>query len=168
MYWLVERDLSRSLHALTARMDRAADRILRLEQGVSLRRFLALYAVRELGGPTQRELAEWMGVTEPSVSRMTRVLAAEELLEVRTDRGAGNRRLLRLTSAGSGLVVRCGALLEDRFAALVDSAGVSYEDYSALTRRLLVHLEDGALRTGQPAAKLVAPKVTSRPPRRLP
>jgi DNA-binding MarR family transcriptional regulator len=163
----MERDLSRSLHALIARMDRAADRILRIEQGVSLRRFLALYAVRELSGPTQRELAEWMGVTEPSVSRMTRVLAEEGLLEVRTERGEGNRRQLTLTSAGSGLVVRCGALLEDRFAALVDSAGVSYADYSGMTRRLLAGLEDGGARAAQrAAAKVVAPKAASRRSRR--
>jgi hypothetical protein len=45
-------------------------------------------------------------------------------------------------------VVRCGSLLEDRFAALVGSAGVSYADYGAL-RRLLARLDVGATRTGE-------------------
>jgi DNA-binding MarR family transcriptional regulator len=143
----VRRDLSRSLHALTARMDRAADRILRTEQDVSYRRFLLLYAVGELDGTTQRELAEWIGLTEPSVSRMTRALVAEGLLDPGSAPLRGNRRCVRLTAAGERLVARCGEMLEDRFLALVESAGVSYEDYGASTRRLLTTLTgagDGA------------------------
>jgi DNA-binding MarR family transcriptional regulator len=139
----VHRDLSRSLHALTARLGRAADGILQVEQNVSYRRFLTLYAVREMGGTTQRDLARWMGVTEPSVSRMTGVLVEAGFLEARADRAGGNRRHLRLTTAGEELIARCGALLEDRFAALVESAGVSYDDYGASTRRLLAALSDG-------------------------
>lgn len=139
----MDRDLSRSLHALTARLDRAADSILQAEQNVSYRRFLALYAVREMGGTTQRDLARWMGVTEPSVSRMTRVLVEAGLLEAGVDRAGGNRRHLQLSAAGDELVAHCGALLEDRFAALVESAGVSYDDYGVSTRRLLVALSGG-------------------------
>jgi DNA-binding MarR family transcriptional regulator len=141
----VHRDLSRSLHALTARLGRAADGILQAEQNVSYRRFLTLYAVREMGGTTQRDLARWMGVTEPSVSRMTGVLVEAGFLEARADRAGGNRRHLQLTAAGEALIARCGALLEDRFAALVESAGVSYDDYGASTRRLLVALSDGEI-----------------------
>ncbi len=138
----MHRDLSRSLHALTARLGRAADGILEAEQNVSYRRFLTLYAVREMGGTTQRDLARWMGVTEPSVSRMTGVLVEAGFLEANADRAGGNRRHLQLTTAGEELIARCGALLEDRFAALVESAGVSYDDYGASTRRLLVALSD--------------------------
>ena len=110
---------------------------------MSYRRFLTLYAVREMGGSTQRDLARWMGVTEPSVSRMTGVLVEAGFLDARVDRAGGNRRHLQLTTAGEELIARCGALLEDRFAALVESAGVSYDDYGASTRRLLVALSDG-------------------------
>jgi DNA-binding MarR family transcriptional regulator len=139
----VHRDLSRSLHALTARLDRAADGILHAEQNVSYRRFLTLYAVHEMGGTTQRDLARWMGVTEPSVSRMTGVLVEAGFLEARADRAGGNRRHLQLTRAGEELIARCGALLEDRFAALLKFAGVSYDDFGASTRGLLVALSDG-------------------------
>ena len=133
------------MHALTARLGRAADGILQSEQNVSYRRFLTLYAVREMGGTTQRDLARWIGVTEPSVSRMTGVLVEAGFLEARADRAGGNRRHLQLTTAGEELIARCGALLEDRFAALVESAGVSYDDYGASTRRLLVALSDGEI-----------------------
>jgi DNA-binding MarR family transcriptional regulator len=136
----MDRDLSRGLHALTFRLDRAADRILRAERNVSYRRFLTLYAVGELGATSQRALAEWMGVSEPSVSRMTRVLVAEGFLDAAPDPAGGNRRRLELTVDGQALVAGCGGLLEDRFAALVETAGVSYRDYRESTQRLFAAL----------------------------
>lgn len=136
----MDRDLSRNLHALTFRLDRAADRILRAERNVSYRRFLTLYAVGELGATSQRALAEWMGVSEPSVSRMTRVLVEEGFLDAPPDPAGGNRRRLELTASGQALVASCGRLLEDRFAALVETAGVSYRDYRESTRRLFAAL----------------------------
>jgi len=136
-------ELSRSLHALTARADRAADRILRAEEDVSYSPFLTLYAVSELGVATQRGVAEWMGLSEPSVSRMTRVLVAAGLLDAPLDPSGGNRRRLELTLSGPQLMDRCGALLENRFAALVREAGVPYADYLAWTQQLLNALTRG-------------------------
>jgi DNA-binding MarR family transcriptional regulator len=140
----MERDLSRSLHKLTSRLDRAADAMLQAEAGVSYARFLALYMVGSEGADTQRALAERLGVSEPSVSRMVRVLVASGWLEAFSDPAGGNRHHLRLTSAGADLVARWGAHLEERFAALVDSAGVPYRAYRTHTRRLLGALEHRA------------------------
>jgi len=132
--------LSYDLHKLTARLDRAADGLLRREAGVSYSRFLTLFAVRESGG-SQRDLARWLGLTEPSASRMVAVLADEGLLRVIKQAGAGNRRQLQLTADGAGLVQRCGRMLEGRFEALVRGSGVPYEEYHRQTRRLLAGLE---------------------------
>jgi DNA-binding MarR family transcriptional regulator len=98
----MERDLSRSLHALTARLDRAADTILRAEAGLSYSRFLALFMVRSLGADTQRALAERLGVSEPSVSRMTRVLAEQGLLRVVADTERLLERLEAAEASGNG------------------------------------------------------------------
>ena len=46
--------LAFSLHALTARLDRLADRHLRVEQGVSYRRFLVLFMVDRLDTPASK------------------------------------------------------------------------------------------------------------------
>ncbi|GAA3589164.1 hypothetical protein GCM10022419_084460 [Nonomuraea rosea] len=129
--------LSFDLHVLTARLDRAADRILRAEYNVSYRRFLALTLVGELGASTQRALADALGVTEPSVSRMTGVLAAEGLLDVQPDPGGGRRRRLSLTDKGKQLVASVQQGLEERLAALVAHSGVPYEDYAKHTAQLL-------------------------------
>lgn len=134
------RRLSYELHKLTARLDRAADGLLREAAGVSYARFLALFAVRECGG-TQRDMARWLGLSEPSTSRMVRVLAADGLLEVEILVGRGNRRQVRLTARGEELIDRCGELLEGRFEEFVKLCGVDYRTYQDLTRRLLDKLD---------------------------
>ncbi|GAA0378403.1 hypothetical protein GCM10009530_31280 [Microbispora corallina] len=133
----MERNLSLNLHVLTARLDRAADRILRTEHNVSYSRFVALTMVGELGASTQRTLAEYLGVTEPSVSRMTAVLAADGLLDVQPDPAGGNRRRLSLTDEGKRLVATIQQSLEDRLAAVVARSGVPYDEYAEHTARLL-------------------------------
>lgn len=140
----MSRDLSRSLHRLTARLDRAADGFLRSEAGLSYSRFLALYMVGSEGADTQRALAERLGVREPSVSRMVKVLAEARLLETISEPGAGNRHHLRLTPAGERVVHQWGDELELRLAALLDAAGVPYGAYLGHTKRLLRRLERGA------------------------
>lgn len=133
----MERNLSFNLHVLTARLDRAADRILRAEHNISYSRFLALTLVGELGASTQRALAESLGVTEPSVSRMTAVLATEGLLEVQPDPAGGHRRQLSLTDKGKQLVASVQQGFEERMAALVAHSGVPYAEYAEHTARLL-------------------------------
>jgi DNA-binding MarR family transcriptional regulator len=139
----MDRALSLTLHTLTARLDRAADRILRAEQNLSYRRFLVLFMVDLMGAPTQRALAERLGVTEPSVSRMTGALARTGLLDARPDPVGGNRRQLRLTASGRDLVRRCRQLLEGRLAALVEASGVPYDLYTRYTNQLLAALDSG-------------------------
>jgi DNA-binding MarR family transcriptional regulator len=133
--------LSFNLHVLTARLDRAADRILRAEHGVSYSRFLALTLVGVLGVSTQRALAEGLGVTEPSVSRMVGALVVEGLLEARPSPAGGRARQLSLTSTGQQLVAGGLHVIEDRFAELVKLSDVPYEQYNAYTERLLATLD---------------------------
>jgi DNA-binding MarR family transcriptional regulator len=125
-------------------MDRAADRILRAELDLPYRRYLVLYGVDQLDVVTQRALADWLGVTEPSVSRMTRTMVEAGLIEADPDPAGGNRRILILTKHGRAALKKGGSLLEDRLADLVDSAGVSYNDYCDATMRLLAALSGDA------------------------
>ncbi|MEV7803047.1 MarR family transcriptional regulator [Microbispora sp. NPDC088329] len=133
----MERNLSLNLHVLIARLDRAADRILRAEHNISYSRFLALTLVGELGASTQRTLAEYLGVTEPSVSRMTGILAADGLLDVQPDPAGGNRRQLSLTGEGKRVVSSIRQEFEDRLATVVAESGVPYAEYAEHTARLL-------------------------------
>lgn len=141
--------LSFDLHALTSRLDRSADRILRAEQGVSYRRFLALLIVSERGAASQRALAEGLGVSEPSVSRMTGVLAASGLLRVEPDPAGGNRRQVSLTPRGRRVVTNGRDTLERRFSDLVERSGVPYADYGLHTRQLIHALDAAENSAGQ-------------------
>lgn len=132
--------LSYELHKLTGRLDSAADGLLRRDAGVSYSRFLALLAARETGG-SQRDMARWLGLTEPSTSRMVGVLAADGLLTATRTAGAGNRRQLQLTDEGARLVERCSRMLEDRFAELLARSGVPYATYQQYTRGILAQLD---------------------------
>lgn len=137
----MDRTLSRNLHKLTARLDRAADQLLRTEAGISYARFLALYMVGSEGADTQRALAERLGVSEPSVSRMVRVLGEGGWLDTLPDPGGGNRNQLRLTVAGEALVKEWGGQLEERLATLLEASGVPYRTYLTHTERLLAALD---------------------------
>ncbi len=138
----VDRDLSFDLHALTARLDRSADRILRAEHDLSYRRFLTLVIVAELDAATQRAVAEKLGVSEPSMSRMTAVLVAAGLLDAEPDPAGGNRRRLSLTLPGKHVVEQGRELLERRFASLVERSGVPYGQYATHTKQLMAALDE--------------------------
>ncbi|MGI8864594.1 MAG: MarR family winged helix-turn-helix transcriptional regulator [Solirubrobacteraceae bacterium] len=146
----MEQDLGRSLHTLTARLDRAADAFLRGEAGLSYPRFLALFMVGAQGADTQRALAERLGISEPSVSRMARVLTDAGLLETVSDPAGGNRHRLNLTAAGEQIVSRWGGELERRLTTLVKDSGVPYKTYVEHTKRLLDQLD--AVGSGQAGA----------------
>ena len=134
--------LSFSLHALTARLDSAADVILRASWAISYADFLTLFAVDLLVDPTQRDLAAWLGASEASLSRQLPSLAASGWLEVRTVPGRGHRRLVVLTPDGLSLVRRGRRLLERHFAEVVGAAGVDYATYAAETTAVLAALEE--------------------------
>jgi DNA-binding MarR family transcriptional regulator len=127
--------LSFNLHALTARLDRAADRIAREREGLSYARFMILFWIGELGPSTQREIASRLGITEPSVSRMIAVLADLRLL--RRDPAKGNRRALVLTAEGLGVVQRLRAHLEAELKRLLTASGVRFDRYARDTRILV-------------------------------
>jgi DNA-binding MarR family transcriptional regulator len=133
--------LSYELHKLTARLDRAAEALLQGAEGISYSRFLTRFAVRENGG-SQRELAQWLGLTEPTTSRMVGVLVRDGLLAVSRSPETGNQRRVSLTGRGSAVVDRCSRLLDDRFTQLVKASGVAHADFQRDTRRLLEQLEN--------------------------
>jgi hypothetical protein len=72
---------------------------------------------------------------------MVRVLVEAGLLQTTRAAVGGNRNRLTLTSAGEQLVRRWGTELEQRFASLVEAAGVPYRAYLTHTKRLLAGLD---------------------------
>jgi len=135
-----------ALHALVARLDRAADQILRENLGLGYGRHLTLLTLQRLGSATQRELATELGLSEPSISRALPTLAEEGWVTVTTSAGGGNRRQVRLTAKGERLVDEAAELLEGSFSTLLDAAGLKASDVLGLTDPLLAILrpDDGS------------------------
>ncbi|MGI5240240.1 MarR family winged helix-turn-helix transcriptional regulator [Dactylosporangium sp. CA-139066] len=140
------KNLGLELHTLVSRLERAGDRILRTEHGLSYRRFMVLVTIGELGESTQRALADSLAVTEPSMSRMVAALAETGLLTVVPDPAGGNRRQIALTDAGRAMVERAGTDLVQRLTELVESSGVPFDTYLAHTRRLNAALDSPGAR----------------------
>jgi DNA-binding MarR family transcriptional regulator len=123
-------------------MEQSADRILRESEGITYRRYQFLFAMDGLQVGTQRDLARRMGLTEPSVSRMVRVLIEAGWIESHDVVGGGNRRRLRLSPAGQSLVRRCGRRLAGRFADVVAKAGVPYDEFHTAAEKILDELSN--------------------------
>lgn len=138
----VQRRPAYLLHALVARLDVAADEMLRRDHDVSYPKFLVLLAVERLGAPTQRELAAAQQVSEPAMSRTVAALAADGLLDVRTVPGNGHRRAIGLTPRGRRLVDEGSDLLESAFAGLAEVAGVPADVLSPPVQAMIAALDD--------------------------
>ena len=130
------------LHALVARLDVAADEMLRRDHDISYAKFLVLLAVERLGTPTQRELAAEQQVSDPAMSRTAAALAADGLLDVRTVPGNGHRRAVGLTPRGRRLVEEGSDLLESAYAALAEVAGVQADVLSRPVQSMIEALDD--------------------------
>lgn len=129
------------LHTLVSALDAAADRMLGESFGTSYGRFLTLVTIQALGAPTQVELARARDVSAPAASRMVQTLVDAGLVAATRTDGAGNRRVLRLTDAGSTLVADGGQLLETSFAQLLAATDVTADQVHAVTDPLLALLK---------------------------
>ena len=148
--------LAYELHAAVARLDRAADRILRREHGISYRRFLPLFMLAEHGASSQRNLAEYLNVSEASMSRMALVLRDSGKLEIRADPDGGNRRRLALTPEGAALVRHAKQLLAARLETIVEHADIPAAAYLGYTRALSRALVDADARADATSTAVIA------------
>ena len=132
--------LAHDLHVLVRFLDRSAE--VRLTPfGISYARYLALVIVGDHEGLTQRELAEYLGQSEPTASRTAATLARAGWLEITRSPGTGNRRGLLLTETGRDLLERASEALGSAFDEVVRTIGHDPEALAADIRRLTAILE---------------------------
>ncbi len=129
------------LHTLVSALDAAADRMLGESFDISYGRFLTLVTIQALGAPTQVELAGARGVSAPAASRMVQSLVEAGLVTATRTDGAGNRRVVQLTDAGSTLVADGGRLLESSFEQLLAATTVTADQVRSVTDPLLALLK---------------------------
>lgn len=133
-YWVMA-SLAHELHLLVRALDRSAE--VRLAPfGLTYPRYLALVVIGDHEGLTQRELAEALGLSEPTASRTATALAEDGWLEIIRTPGGGNRRDLRLTVDGRDLLTRSSASLGADFDDVVRGIGRDPDALAEDVRRL--------------------------------
>lgn len=80
-------------------------------EGLTYNQYVALVILGQHPGITGRTLSKSLGVTEAAGSGIVKALLAEDLITNAATPGSGNRRELRLTSAGEDKSAHCARLL---------------------------------------------------------
>src|SRR5215467_1038556 len=132
----MEDSLAYLLGKLMFEIDRAADRLLQTQVGISYRRFLFLTVLQHCGTVTQHELAVALGYSDPAVSTMLVELAKEGYIQTTKSPEHGRKRLVTITPKGNEVVAQGRQLLDSHFDQLLVIAGVDAHHYRELTERL--------------------------------
>lgn len=131
------------LHRIVAALDRAGDRFLRAEFGISHSRIVVMLLLHRDGPTNQHALAGRLGITDPAISGLVRELVRDGRVSVEVSPSNRRRRVVSLTASGAELVDRAGRHLEERFAALLTASGVDNDDLFALLSRIDKTLNQG-------------------------
>jgi DNA-binding MarR family transcriptional regulator len=124
--------ITRAHHRFHERADQVLEPV-----GIEIRHFAALKALA-FGVPSQRELADRLGVSTPVVVEMVDALEARGLVERRRDPADRRNNALVVTDAGRAIVTSATAELEAATAELTEPIGAAGErELNALLRRLL-------------------------------
>ena len=128
--------LATSLHMLVHEMDRAANKLLIKEFGISYKRAYFLLVLQQHGTVTQHELAVALGISDPSVSVMLLELTKAGYVTVTPSARHGRKRLVTLTPKGKTLITAGLKFMDKHFSRVVDDAQIDAEIYKAATEKL--------------------------------
>jgi len=126
------------LHKLTFLLDKLSAIQLQKKADLSFPQFLMLMAIRRRPNLSQREIAEFHGVTEAAVSRQIELLMKRQFVARHQDRDNRRRHVLSLTSAGERKLDRANVMLDRTFDQLFDTLGEKgKETFIATLQRVL-------------------------------
>jgi DNA-binding MarR family transcriptional regulator len=129
-------------HKLMFLMDRHADQLLRKEFDLGLAQFFILMAIFEHTECSQRDIAKYLELTEPAVSRHVEGLTTRGYIVRRTN--ANNRRehLLQLSEDGTHSYHQItGALIALADEHLLGLSGMELSQLDGTISKLLAHYE---------------------------
>ncbi|GHO47022.1 MarR family winged helix-turn-helix transcriptional regulator [Ktedonospora formicarum] len=117
-------------------LDRAADRLLQVQVGITYKRALFLFVLQHAGTVTQHELAVALGYSDPAVSMMLVELARDGYIQTTRSPEHGRKRLVTITPKGNEVVTRGRQLLDAHFDQLLALADVDAQQLREITERL--------------------------------
>lgn len=117
-------------------LDRASDRLLQAQVGISYKRFLFLTVLQHCGTVTQHELAVALGYSDPAVSTMLVELVKDGYLQTIPSKEHGRKRLVTITAHGNEVVAQGRRVLDAHFDQLTVMAGVDAQHLYDIAGRL--------------------------------
>ena len=92
------------LHKIGALMERTSDHVLFNEFGVGYSQFKILFALSHHEDVQQKEIAQFLGQTEASISRQIKLLREARFITITLGRDDKKKHLITLTSKGQNLL----------------------------------------------------------------
>lgn len=117
-------------------LDRAADKLLQTQVGISYKRALFLIVLQHSGTVTQHELAVALGYSDPAVSAMLVELVKDGYIQTAPSATHGRKRFVTITPKGTEVVAKGRHVLDEHFDQLLVMAGVDGQQYRELTEWL--------------------------------
>lgn len=105
-----------TLHHLSFMLDRQSDLFLQDRFGIGFSQFKVLMALMRHTNVQQREIAEYLGQTESSISRQIQSLVDDGLVSSRKDSNDHRQRVTQLTVQGEKLARSAMMELEKHYA----------------------------------------------------
>ena len=100
------------LHSLVYALDAVADRIITQNSPINFPQFLVLICIHQNPEATQKFVAQWLRITEATVSYTVNKLVTAGYLEVEQSAIDNRKNILKLTPKGVTLVGRLHSQLE--------------------------------------------------------
>lgn len=110
-----------TLHHLSFMLDRQSDLFLQERYGIGFSQFKILMSLMRHTNVQQRDIAEYLGQTESSVSRQIQSLIESGLVSSRRDANDRRQRVTQLTIRGEKLARVAMAGLEKHYAPMFDT-----------------------------------------------
>lgn len=104
--------LSFQLHALVYSIDKLSSAVLKQHTNISFPQFLVILCAHQNPGHTQKFAAEWLQITEATVSHLVKRLAQTGFLEIKQDAADGRTKRVYATKKGHALISKIYPLLE--------------------------------------------------------
>jgi DNA-binding MarR family transcriptional regulator len=117
-------------------LDRAAEKLLQAQVGISYKRAFFLIVLQHCGTVTQHELAVALGYSDPAVSTMLAELGKEGYIHIAPSPTHGRKRLVTISAQGTTVVAHARQVLDEHFDQLLVLAGVDADEYRTLIERL--------------------------------
>ncbi len=107
------RNLGYLLHHLATVLDRQSDALLQERLSIGFSQFKILMALKWHTGVQQKQIADYLGQTEASISRQIKLLHDQHLLESKVNPKNRRERVTTLTTKGNRVADEAMQLLND-------------------------------------------------------